>query len=139
PRPDPRSQLVELRGAVSNPDRQLRSGQRVRARVVWKTTQALTVPSFAVTRQTGQAFVFALTKNDGGATTVVRRPVTLGALSGDRWIVADGLKTGDRIAVTRVQALRDGQPVSVQASQDAGTKTGLHRPGPANQRRDREL
>jgi RND family efflux transporter MFP subunit len=136
PRPDPRSQLVELRAALANPDRQLRSGQRVRARVVWNTIEALTVPTFAVTRQTGQAFVFVVTTNQGGATTVGRRPINLGALTGDRWTVTQGLNPGDRFAVTRIQALRDGQAVTVDEG-SAADKTGTRQPD--GQRRGREL
>ena len=32
----------------------------MRARVVWRVLDALTVPTFAVTRQSGQAFVFVV-------------------------------------------------------------------------------
>jgi RND family efflux transporter MFP subunit len=117
PGPDERTQLVELRAAFQNAGA-LRSGQRVRARVVWATSQALTVPTFAVTRQTGQAFVFRVKQGAGGAV-VERHPVKLGALAGDRWIVEAGLEAGDRVAVDRLQALRDGTPVRPVAARPA--------------------
>jgi RND family efflux transporter MFP subunit len=116
PQPDPRSQLVELRAAFEDAG-SLRSGQRVRARVVWRVFEALTVPTFAVTRQSGQAFVFVVKAGPSGQTAarpgevVERRPVTLGLISGDRWTVTSGVKPGERVAVTRLQALRDGQAV----------------------------
>jgi RND family efflux transporter MFP subunit len=120
PQPDPRSQLVELRAAFEDAG-SLRSGQRVRARVVWRVFQALTVPTFAVTRQSGQAFLFVVKAGPpgkaaagagAGADEVVeRRPVKLGLISGDRWTVTSGVKAGERVAVTRLQALRDGQAV----------------------------
>jgi RND family efflux transporter MFP subunit len=109
PGPDERTQLVELRAAFQNAGG-LRSGQRVRARVVWATVAALTIPSFAVTRQTGQAFVFRLRQGPRGPA-VERHPVKLGTLAGDRWTVESGLKPGDRVAVDRIQALRDGTAV----------------------------
>jgi RND family efflux transporter MFP subunit len=116
PRPDPRTQLVELRAAFENATG-LRSGQRVRARVVWRVFQALTVPTFAVTRQSGQAFVFVVKPaGTGGGQVAERRPVKLGLISGDRWTVDSGLRTGERIAVTGLQALRDGQPVKPVAA-----------------------
>lgn len=110
--PDPRSQLVELRAAFDNAG-VLRSGQRVRARVIWRVFEGLTVPTFAITRQSGQAFVFVVKPAGGGKSTetVERRAVTLGLISGDRWTVTAGVKAGERVAVTRTQALRDGQAV----------------------------
>jgi RND family efflux transporter MFP subunit len=121
PRPDARTQLVELRARFENPG-QLRSGQRVRVRVVWRGLQALTVPTYAITRQTGQAFVFTAAGDRQGQTTVQRRPVTLGMITGDRWTVTRGLQAGDRVAVSRTQALRDGQPV--QITRTASDKEG---------------
>ncbi len=119
PRPDPRSQLVELRAAFENAG-VLRSGQRVRARLVWRTFDALTVPTFAVTRQSGQAFVFVVKPGaEGKGETVERRPVTLGLISGDRWTVIAGVKPGERVAVTRLQALRDGMPVKATGRKES--------------------
>ena len=110
-RPNPRSQLVELRAAFENAGG-LRSGQRVRARVVWRELDALTVPTFAVTRQSGQAFVFVVRPAKAGSgEEAERRPVVLGFISGDRWTVTSGLKAGERVVVTGLQALRDGQPI----------------------------
>jgi RND family efflux transporter MFP subunit len=131
--PDPRSQLVELRAAFENAGN-LRSGQRVRARVIWREFAALTVPTFAITRQSGQAFLFVVKPGKpaaapgaksssppgappgAGGEVVERRPVTLGLISGDRWTVTSGVKPGEKVAVTRLQALRDGQAVKVVAA-----------------------
>jgi RND family efflux transporter MFP subunit len=112
PRPDLRTQLIEMRAAFENTGLQ-RSGQRARVRVIWRVFDALTVPTFAVTRQTGQSFVFVVKGGaNGGDAKVERRPVTLGLVTADRWTVTEGLGAGERIAVTRVQALRDGQTVA---------------------------
>jgi RND family efflux transporter MFP subunit len=132
PRPDPRSQLIELRAAFENATG-LRSGQRVRARVVWRVFSALTVPTFAVTRQSGQAFLFMVRPAPGGKGEVAeRRPVTLGLISGDRWTVTAGAKAGERVAVSGLQALRDGQPVKPAAAARPGGGAGsAAAPGPA--------
>jgi RND family efflux transporter MFP subunit len=124
--PDPRSQLVELRAAFEDASR-LRSGQRVRARVVWRVFAALTVPTFAVTRQSGQAFVFVVRPGRSGQAEVAeRRAVSLGFISGDSWTVVSGLRAGERVAVTGLQALRDGQLVKAVA---AGGKQAQAAPG----------
>ena len=127
PRPEAATQLVELRGRFDNPGT-LRSGQRVRVRVIWRTLQALSVPTYAVTRQSGQAFVFAVAQSKAQ-----RRPVTLGMISGDRWTVTKGLKEGDTIATTRLQALRDGQPVKPQTAPAVGEAVTDAPAGRANQ------
>jgi membrane fusion protein, multidrug efflux system len=131
PRPDPRSQLVELRAAFENAGG-LRSGQRVRARVVWRVFEALTVPTFAITRQSGQAFLFVVRRGEKGGEVVQRRPVSLGMLSGNRWTVSSGVQAGERVAVTGLQALRDGQPVKAtdKGSRPAGG-AGVGAGGPA--------
>ncbi len=132
-RPDPRTQLVELRAAFENASG-LRSGQRVRARVVWRVFEALTVPTFAVTRQSGQAFVLVVRRaragEAGGGEVVERRAVDLGMMAGDRWTVTSGVQAGERVAVTGLQALRDGQPVTARAARepDAGRADAAERP-----------
>jgi len=42
---------------------------------------------------------------------VVRRPVTLGTLGQQSYVVERGLAAGDRIATSSLQALRDGAPI----------------------------
>jgi multidrug efflux pump subunit AcrA (membrane-fusion protein) len=61
-------------------------------------------------RQSGQPFVFAVADKDQ-KLTVSRRPVTLGPLGEQTYVVEAGLKAGDRIAVSSLQALRDGAPI----------------------------
>ncbi len=130
PSPDPVTQLVELKAAFAN-TAGLRSDQRVRARVIFDTRQALTIPSWAVTRQSGQAFAFVVTSGDGGPPRVQRRPIELGPMAEAGWVVEQGLQPGDRVAISRIQSLSDGQEIQpVRASErsvqgeDAGVGVG---------------
>jgi len=75
---------------------------------------ALQVPALAVTRQSGQTFVLAVVEKDG-KTIVSRKPVKLGALGPQAYVVEGGLEAGDRIAVSSIQALRDGSAVKPKA------------------------
>lgn len=109
PQADPRTQLVEVKGAFRN-TAGLRPNERVRTRLIYGVRQALQVPALAVTRQSGQTFVFAMVEKDG-KTIVTRKPVTLGALGAQSYVVEAGLIAGDRIAVSSLQALRDGAAV----------------------------
>jgi RND family efflux transporter MFP subunit len=121
PEADPRTQLVDVSAVFENTVG-LRPSEMVRARIVYGTDQALQVPVLSIVRQSGQAFVYAVEQR-GGGLVVARRPVTLGALAGQRYVVQKGLSPGDRIAVSSLQLLRDGASVVPKASvPDAGAR-----------------
>jgi RND family efflux transporter MFP subunit len=121
PEADPRTQLVDVSAVFENTVG-LRPSEMVRARIVYGTSQALEVPVLSIVRQSGQAFVYAVEQR-GGGLVVARRPVALGPLSGQSYVVEKGLAPGDRIATSSLQLLRDGAPVVLKASvPDAGTR-----------------
>lgn len=124
PNPDGRTQLVEVKAAFEN-TANLLAGQVVRARVVYATREALRVPTYAVTRQSGQAFALVVHPADGG-TVVQRQPIQLGQVEGNTYEVVSGLDAGVVVAVGSLQLLRDGQPIQPQPvrEQPEGEGTG---------------
>lgn len=112
PQADPKTQLVEVKAAFRNTVG-LRPSELVRARVIYSTRSALQLPALAVVRQSGQPFALVV-QDKGGQTVVERRPVQLGALGEMAYVVEGGLKEEERVAVTSLQALRDGAPVKVK-------------------------
>jgi RND family efflux transporter MFP subunit len=114
PQADPRTQLVEVKAAFRNTVG-LRPSELVRARIVYSKRQALQLPALAVVRQSGQPFALVVTEKDG-KTIVERRPVQLGALGEMAYVVEGGLKEGDQVAVSSLQALRHGAPVKVKSA-----------------------
>jgi multidrug efflux pump subunit AcrA (membrane-fusion protein) len=86
----------------------------VRARVVWTTHKGLRVPALAVTRLGGQSFVFVATQ-DAARLVAKQRPVKLGELVDNAYIVVEGLKPGERIITSNIQKLRDGAPIQIKA------------------------
>ncbi len=114
---EPRTQLVEVKAAIDNTVG-LRPQELVRARVVYRVDDALQVPLLAVVRVSGQAFVFVVLERDGQAV-VERRPIQLGELTATGYLVTGGLAAGDRIAVSSLQALRDGAPVAIAPAPQA--------------------
>lgn len=109
PQADAKSQLVDVKAAFQNTVG-LRPNELVRTRLVYGTRQALQVPALAVTRQSGQTFVYGVQEKDG-QTVVFRKPVRLGPLGESSFVVEAGLSAGDRIATSSLQALRDGAPI----------------------------
>lgn len=118
PRIDPGAQSVLTKARFPNPNGSLRDGQYVQSRIVWSKTTGVLVPTTAITRVGGQAFVFAVEqKSDesGKAQQIVsQRPVKLGKLQGNSYVVLEGLKPGDKIATSNILKLRDGAPIQPQ-------------------------
>ena len=98
-----KAELVEGRG-------QFRSDQFVRARVVWTTAPGLMVPVTAVSRVNAQFFVFVAEKSDSGMLAR-QKPVQLGDIIGNDYIVQSGLTPGEQLIVGGLQKIRDGAPV----------------------------
>lgn len=106
---NPRTQLVDVKGVFKN-DAKLRPSEMVRVRIVFGTRQAIQIPALSVVRQSGRAFVFKV-KEQEGKTVVERHPIVLGTLGPTSYVVEEGLSEGDAIAVSSIQALRDGAPI----------------------------
>src|ERR1700681_1876810 len=87
-----------------------RNAQLVKARVVWSTAPAPTIPVLAVTRIGGQAFVYVATQSEHGSVAK-QRAVTLGDTVGNDYSVQSGLQPGEKVIVSGTQFLIDGAPV----------------------------
>jgi RND family efflux transporter MFP subunit len=112
PRADDATQSVLTKVTLGRLPPSVRVGQYVRARVIWSNEPRLTVPLVAVSRISGQYFVFVVDK--GEQSEVARQqPVSVAEVIGEEYIVTSGLKPGDRVVVTNVQKLGNGAPVKV--------------------------
>jgi multidrug efflux pump subunit AcrA (membrane-fusion protein) len=89
----------------------LRSAQYVRARIVWQRVDTLVVPVVAVQRINGQHFVF-IAESEQGKLVARQRPVRLGAIQGNEYLVVSGLEAGQRVVVSGTQKLADGAPIA---------------------------
>lgn len=110
PQADAATQLVGVKAVFENTVG-LRPGELVRARLVYSEGEALQVPALSVVRQSGQAFVYVVGEKDG-ATVASRKPVQLGALGAQTYVVSSGLASGERIVVSSLQAMRDGAAIA---------------------------
>ncbi len=110
---DPTTGSVGLRAEFPNPDRSLLPGQFVTVRLpVALAENVIVVPQRAVqVSPQGQAVLVV-----AGDGKVQAQPVKTGGLSGTDWIVAEGLKGGERVIVNGVQKARPGMPVKAVAA-----------------------
>jgi RND family efflux transporter MFP subunit len=111
PRADDATQSVLVKATLRQMPQGLRVMQYARARIIWNRDQALAVPIVAVSRVAGQQFVFVAEVAQGGFVAR-QRPVSLGNIVGDDYVVRSGVKAGDRVIVTNVQKIGDGAPVT---------------------------
>jgi RND family efflux transporter MFP subunit len=114
PNVDTSTQSVLAKAQLSEGRGQFRSDQFVRARVIWTTAPGLTVPVTAVTRINAQFFAFVAEKSDKGLTAK-QKPVQLGDIIGNDYIVQSGLSVGEQLIVSGLQKIRDGAPVTAAA------------------------
>lgn len=113
PSVDETTQTVLAKAAIATNVSGLRTAQYVRARIVWRDEPGLTVPIVSVTRINGRYFVF-VAETAEGQTVARQRPVDLGGMVGNDYVVRSGLSAGDRLIVSGVQKIGDGMPVSPQ-------------------------
>jgi len=128
PRVDNASQTVLVKARIDDASN-LRTQQLLRARIVWRSTPAISIPTTSLSRQSGLTFVFVV--NDAKPPTVAQRPVKLGSTTGNDVLVTEGLKPGERFVTAGIQKLRDGAPVTPEvaapetaAAGGAGEKAG---------------
>lgn len=120
PQADPSTQSVLAKATVSNPRDLLRTAQFTRARVIWGTYQAPTIPVLAVSRINGQYFAF-VAETSGRGAVARQRALHLGDLLGNSYAVEDGIKPGDHVVVEGTQMLADGVPI-VESSADSSAE-----------------
>jgi RND family efflux transporter MFP subunit len=114
PRVDEGTQTVLVKSLLREVPPAMRVQQYVRARIVWKSAPGLSVPVVAVTRLSGQHFAFIAEPKDNGFVAR-QRPIKVGEIVGDDYVVLGGLKPGERLIVAGIQKLGDGVPVKPEA------------------------
>jgi RND family efflux transporter MFP subunit len=103
-------QGILVKAPIQAPRDLFRNSQLVKARVVWSTSPAPTVPVLAITRVGGQPFVY-LADSSGNGAVAKQRAISLGDTIGNDYAVTAGLKAGDKVIVSGTQFLVDGMPV----------------------------
>ena len=114
---------VTLRAIVPNPDGALLPGMVVRAKLLAGVDSGvILVPQQGVTRSpTGEATALVV----GPENKLQLRQLVLTRAVGNQWLVASGLKAGDKLAIEGLQRVRAGQPVTpVPAGMKKGGAAG---------------
>ena len=115
PRVDDATQTVLVKSALQEFPPALRVQQFIRARIVWRAAPGLTVPVTAVTRISGQYFCFVAEQGPNGLIAR-QRPITIGELIGNDYVVTGGLKPRENVITAGIQKIGDGAPVRAEDS-----------------------
>jgi membrane fusion protein (multidrug efflux system) len=106
---DANTGTVTLRATFPNPKGLLLPGMYVRAKLSQATANnAILVPQQGVSRDPKGAATVMLVGPGGKA---VSRPITADRSIGDKWLVTNGLKAGDKVIVEGLGKIKPGQPI----------------------------
>jgi RND family efflux transporter MFP subunit len=113
PQVDNTTQTVLVKARIANNEDKLRNLQFIRARVIWGMRQGPVVPVLAVSRIGGQYFAF-VAEDQNGKLVAHQKPLRIGEMVGNDYVVLEGIKPGDKVIVSGTQFLVDGAPVAPQ-------------------------
>jgi multidrug efflux pump subunit AcrA (membrane-fusion protein) len=114
PQVDSNTQTLLLKALVANPGGRFRNDQSVHARVIWQERKAALIPVTAVSRLSGKIFAF-VAETQGQQTVARQRVIQVGDLTGNDYVVIEGIKPGDRLITSGIQLLVDGMPILPQS------------------------
>lgn len=116
PQVDNTTQTILVKARIANNKDKLRQSQFIRARIIWGTQKSPVVPVLAVSRIGGQYFAFVAEQNEKGAYVARQRPLKVGQMVENNYVVLEGIKPGDRVIVSGTQFLVDGTAVVPQSA-----------------------
>ena len=113
---------VTLRAQVPNPEELLLPGMFVREEIQEGVRQgAVLAPQQGISHDAkGEPDALVV----GSDNTVERRMLTIDRAVGDQWLVASGLKPGDRVIVEGIQSAKPGVKVEPEEYQSSGGNPG---------------
>lgn len=126
---DPTTGSYALRVKVDNPDQVLMPGMYVRAQIGGGVREnGILVPMQGIARDPkGNTSAMVVGKDN----KVEVRPVKVSRAVGDKWLVEDGLKAGDKVIVEGLQKIQPGMPVQATEMGAAPAKPAAPAAAPA--------
>lgn len=109
---DKNTGAITLRATFPNKNGTLRSGNTGKIRLGIQHDDAILVPQSATIEMQDKVFVFAVSKEN----KVNKMPITIIGKSGTNYLIKDGLKTGDKIVLSGIDKLQEGQVIQPQKS-----------------------
>jgi len=106
---------ITLRATFPNASGTLRSGNTGKIRLGLQHDDAVLVPQSATVEMQDKVFVFTVNKEN----KVTKMPITVSGKSGTNYLIKDGVKSGDKIVLSGIDKLQDGQVIQPEKSSPA--------------------
>jgi membrane fusion protein, multidrug efflux system len=118
---DPKTGTLRVRAEFPNPQKLLRPGMFARIKVDLGTRpDTLLIPQKAVAELQGRNFVWVV----GPDNKAAQRTVKVGQQIGEKLVVQEGLKPGERIIVEGLQKAKEGAPVQPMTAAQIAESVG---------------
>jgi RND family efflux transporter MFP subunit len=115
PRVDDATQTILVKSQLrENTPISIRVLQFVRSRIVWRQVQGLKIPITAVVRISGQYFCYVAEPGKQGGLVAAQKPIELGEVLGNDYVVRSGVKAGEKVIVSGIQKIGNGAPVRAE-------------------------
>ncbi|BAZ05551.1 efflux RND transporter periplasmic adaptor subunit [Calothrix sp. NIES-3974] len=96
-----------------NSSAELEAPNFIRTRIIWKSYPGVLIPRNAVNAIAKEPFVYVSESQPQNRFVARQRKVKLGSLQGDNYQIQDGLQPGEKVIVSNLARLRDGEPISI--------------------------
>lgn len=109
---------VLVKALFDNQQGKMESGQFAKARINWNQHSGLLIPTTAVFRIAGEAFVYVAEKiNSTSATSQLvakQKQVKLGKTIDNKYQVIEGLQPGEKVVVSKLLNIKNGDILTIQ-------------------------
>jgi len=102
---DKNTGAITLRASFQNANGILRSGNTGKLRLGLQHDNTILIPQSATVEMQDKVFVFAVNKEN----KVTKTQISVVGKSGENYLVKDGVKSGDRIVLSGLDRIQDGQ------------------------------
>lgn len=103
------SRMFRAKVKIDNQDGVLRAGMFAKVQLATgQSIEVLTVPQAAVIQKQGLYYIFTAENNK-----VIRQQVQIGEVTGETIEIKNGLRAGEKVIISSVNQLKDGQAVKV--------------------------
>ena len=112
------TRTVLVKALFDNKQRKMQAGEFAKARINWNQHSGLLIPTTAVFRIAGEAFVYVAEKlNSTTATPTLvakQKQVKLGKIVDNKYQVIEGLQPGEKVVVSKLLNIKNGDALIIQ-------------------------
>lgn len=118
PKVNQNTRTVLVKALFDNKERKMQAGEFAKARINWNQHSGLLIPTTAVFRIAGEAFVYVAEKiNSTTATSTLvakQKQVKLGKTIDNKYQVIEGLQPGEKVVVSKLLNIKNGDVLVIQ-------------------------